>query len=77
MEKMFDQMMQGCLSGVSAEDKVKFEACREKMAAMGPCCGMKDMSAEDMKAMMEKMTAFCGGKTETAGSASCCGEAPK
>ena len=62
MEKMFGRMMEGCLSGMSAEDKVKFEACREKMAAMGPCCGSKDMSAEDMKAMMEEMKTFCGGK---------------
>ena len=63
MEKMFGQMMDGCLSGMSAEDKEKFEACREKMAAMGSCCGSKDISAEDIKAMMEKMKTFCSDKT--------------
>ena len=60
MEKMFSKMMEGCMKGVSEEDKKKMMA---KFAAMCPCMG-KDMSEEDKKAMKEKMMAFCGSKME-------------
>ncbi|MCX5855574.1 MAG: hypothetical protein NTZ24_13570 [Deltaproteobacteria bacterium] len=62
MEKMFGPMMQGFFNGMSEEDKQQMKECCENMAAMGPCCNMKDMSEEDKKAMMEKMQSFCGNK---------------
>ena len=62
MEKMFGPMMQGFGNSLSEEDKQKMKACCEKMAAMCPCCSMKDMPEEDKKAMMEKMQSFCGDK---------------
>ena len=55
MENFFGSMMQGLGNSMSEEDK-------QKMAAMCPCCNMKDMPEEDKKAMMEKMQSFCGDK---------------
>jgi len=63
MEKILGPMMQGFFSSMSEEDKQKIKACCEKMAAMCPCCSMKNMTEiEDKKAMMEKMQSFCGDK---------------
>ncbi len=62
MEKMFEQMMQGFFSGLTEEDTQKMKVCCDKMAAMYPCCNIKDMSEEDKKSMMEKMRSFCGDK---------------
>jgi len=64
MEAMFTKMMQGCLKGMSEDDKKKMMAGMEKMAAMCPCRGTTDMSDEDGKALKEKMMAFCGSKME-------------
>jgi hypothetical protein len=64
MEAMFSKMMEGCLKGMSEEDKKKMMACGEKMAALCPCLDMKNMTEEDRKAMREKMMAFCGSKME-------------
>jgi len=50
MEKKFSKMMEGCLKGVSEEDKKKMLA---KFAAMCPWSG-KDMPEEDKKAMKGK-----------------------
>ena len=72
MEKMFGPMMQGFFSSMSEEDKQKMKDCCEKMAAMGSCCNMKDMSEEDKKAMMEKMKSFCGSKMKMMSSIGCC-----
>ncbi len=84
METIFSKMMEGCLKGMSEEDKKKMMACGEKMAAMCSCMGTKDMSDEDRKAVREKMMAFCGSKMETmsacfgkatpAGDQPCCSE---
>jgi O-phosphoseryl-tRNA(Cys) synthetase len=60
MENKFSKMIEGCLKGVSEEDKKKMLT---KFAAMCPC-SVKDMSEEDTKAMKEKMMAFCGNKME-------------
>ena len=64
METMFGKMMEGCLNGMSEEDKKKMMACGEKMAAMFPSMGMKEMTEEEKKAMREKMMACCGSKME-------------
>ncbi|MCE5264300.1 MAG: hypothetical protein LLG97_12290 [Deltaproteobacteria bacterium] len=62
METTFAGMMEGCMKGMSDEERKKMMAlCGEKMAAMCPCMGTKPFSAEEGKAMMEKMLAFCGG----------------
>ena len=61
METTFAGMMEGCMKGMSDEDRKKMMAlCGEKMAAMCPCMGTKQFSAEEGKAMMEKMMSFCG-----------------
>ena len=77
MEKMFGPMMQGFGNSLSEEDKQKMKACCEKMAAMCPCCNMKDMSEEDKKAMMEKMQSFCGDKMGMMSSFIQCAGSPK
>ena len=66
MEAMFTKMIEGCMKGMSEEDKKKLMACGEKMAAMCPCMGTKEMSDEDRKDMREKMMAFCGSKLMSA-----------
>ena len=60
METMFGKMMEGCMKGMSEEDRKRM---MEKMAAMCPCT-CKDLSEEDRKAIKDKMMAFCGGKME-------------
>jgi len=64
MEAIFSKMMDGCLKGMSEEDKKKMMACGEKLAALWPCLDMKNLTEEDRKAMREKMMAFCGSKME-------------
>jgi hypothetical protein len=64
MEAMFGKMMEGCMKGMSEEDKKKMMACREKMATMFSSTGMNDMTEDGKKAMREKMMACCGGKME-------------
>jgi hypothetical protein len=46
------------MKGISENDKKKMMACGEKMASMCPCVKMKEMSEEEKKAMMEKMSSF-------------------
>jgi len=60
METMFGKMMEGCMKGMSEEDRKRMI---EKMGTMCPCAG-KELSEEDMKAIREKMMAFCGSKME-------------
>jgi len=60
METMFGKMMEGCMKGMPEEDRKRMI---EKMVAMCPCAG-KELSAGDMKAIREKMMAFCGSKIE-------------
>lgn len=60
MEKMFDRMMQDFCSGMFQGDSHNMKECLEKMAAMCPCGNKKDLEGYDRKAMMEKMTSFCG-----------------
>ena len=50
METMFGKMMEGCMKGMSEEDRKRMI---EKMVAMCPCAG-KDLSEEDMKAIRER-----------------------
>jgi hypothetical protein len=65
MDKMLGSMMKGFVDGMSADDKVRMNACFEKMSSMCSCCNGKGMpEEEDKKTMMEKMQSFCGGKTE-------------
>ena len=65
MEAMFSKMMEGCMKGMSEEDKKKMMACcGEKMAAMFSSTGMKDMTEDGKKAMRKKMMACCGSKME-------------
>jgi hypothetical protein len=64
MEATFMGMMEGCMKGMTEEERKKMIAfCGEKMAAVCPCMGTKGTD-EEKKAMMEKMIAFCGGKME-------------
>jgi hypothetical protein len=63
MEAMFSKMVEGCMKGMSEEDKKKMMACcGEKMAAMFSSPGRKDMTEERKKEMREKMMACCGSK---------------
>ncbi len=55
MEAMFGKMMEGCMKGMSEEDKKKMMAFGEKMAAMFSSTGMKDMTEDGKKAMREKI----------------------
>ncbi len=55
MEKTFSSIMSEFMKGISEDDKKKMMACEEKMASICPCTKMKEMSAEEKKAMMEKM----------------------
>ena len=64
MEKMFASMMKGFMNGMSADEKLKMNACFEKMSSMCSCCNGKAMPEEDKKGMMEMMKSFCGGKME-------------
>lgn len=65
MEAMFSKMMEGCMKGMSEEDKKKMmTCCGEKMAAMFSSTGMKDMTEDARKAMREKIMACCGSKME-------------
>ena len=64
MKAMFSKMMEGCMKGMSEENKKKMMACGEKMAAMFSSTGMKDMTEEGKKEMREKMMACCGSKME-------------
>ena len=65
MERMFSSMMAGFMKGMSEDDKKRMMACGEKMAAMCSCINRKDISEEEKKAMIEKMTSFCNSKMET------------
>ncbi len=60
MEKMFGKMMEGCMKGISADDRKKM---LEKMATMCPCAG-KNLSEDDRKALKENVLAFCGSMKE-------------
>lgn len=60
METMFGKMMEGCMKGMSEEDRQRMMV---KMVAMCTCAG-KELSEEDRKAFREKMMAFCGRKME-------------
>jgi hypothetical protein len=60
MEKMFGKIMEGCMKGMSEDDRKRMI---EKMVTMCPCEG-KELSEENMKAIREKMMAFCGSKME-------------
>jgi hypothetical protein len=64
MEKIFSKMMEGCMKGMSEEDKKKLTACGEKMAAMFSSMEMKKMTEDGKKAMREKMMACCESKME-------------
>lgn len=64
MEAMFGKIMEGCMKGMSEEDKKKMMACGEKMAAIFSSTGMKDMTEDGKKAMRKKMMACCGSKME-------------
>ncbi len=64
METMFNKMMEGCMKGMSEEDKKKMMACGKKMAAMFSCTGTKEMTEDGKKAMREKMMDRCGSKME-------------
>lgn len=71
MEAMFSKMMEGCMKGMSEEDKKKMMACcGEKMAAMFSSTGLKDMTEDGKKAMRGKMMACCGSKMEQMSSCS-------
>ncbi|MGD0277227.1 MAG: hypothetical protein ABSB79_14440 [Syntrophales bacterium] len=61
MEAMFSKMMEGCIKGMSDEDKKKMMACGEKMVAVCPCMTTGSNSETDKKAMAEKMMSMCGG----------------
>lgn len=61
MEKMFERMMQECVGGMQDKGS-NMKGCFEKMAALCPCGGLKDLSEADKTAMMEMMKSFCGGK---------------
>ena len=65
MERMFSSKMAGFMKGMSEDDKKRMTACGEKMAAMCSCINRKDISEEEKKAMIEKMTSFCNSKMET------------
>jgi hypothetical protein len=58
MEKGFASIVSEFMKGISENDKKKMMACGEKMASMCPCVKMKEMSEEEKKAMMEKMSSF-------------------
>ena len=71
MEKMFGSMMERFMKGMpkvtlwsSEEDKKKMMACGEHMAALCPCMNGKEMSAEEKKAMAERVMTCCGGTKE-------------
>ena len=65
MEAMFSKMMEGCMNGMSEEDKkIMMACCWEKVAAMCSSTEMKDMTEEAKTEMREKMTACCGSKME-------------
>lgn len=61
MEAMFSKMMEGCMKGMSDEDKKKMMACWEKMTAVCPCMTTGGGSETEKKAMVEKMMYMCGG----------------
>ena len=58
MESNSESKMMGFMKGLSEEDSKRMMACGKKMAAICPCCDMKEMSEEDKKAMMEKTGVF-------------------
>ncbi len=65
MEAMFSKMMEGCMKGMSEEDKKRMMACcGEMIATMSSCTGIKDMSEENKEKIREKMMACCGSKME-------------
>jgi hypothetical protein len=64
MKKMFNTMMEGFTKGMSEEDKKKMRDFGEKMAGMCSCMNGKEMSAEEKKAMAERMMGCCGDKME-------------
>jgi hypothetical protein len=67
MEKMFEQMQQGCFGNLQ-EKGPGMKGCLEKMAALCPCGGQEDLSEEDKTAMPGMMKSFCG---STPGMTSC------
>lgn len=60
MEKMFGSKMQGLFSHMSKEDKQNMMSRFERMAAMCPCMGGKEITGADKNKMMEKMRDCCG-----------------
>ena len=62
MEKMMGRMMEGCCNNLSEEDKLKMQACFEKMAVSCPCGMTEDQSETGRKAMTEQMMCCCGDK---------------
>lgn len=64
MKKMLSSMMAGFTKGMSEEDKKKMADFGERMAGMCSCMTGKEMSAEEKKAMAERMMACCGGAKE-------------
>jgi len=69
MEKMFEQMMQGCMGG-RQEKGSDPKGCFEQMAAFCPCDGLKELTEADKTALLGMMKSFCGGM---AGMPSCAG----
>jgi len=71
MKKMFSSMMERFAKGMpkvilwsSEEDKKKMMDFGERMAGMCSCMNGKEMSAEEKKAMAERMMTCCGGTKE-------------
>ena len=74
MEKMVEQMMQGCFSGMSEADRQKITECFQKMAALCPCGEMKATPDGDPTAAMGKMMSCCGSMMGMMSSAGKCAE---
>ncbi len=64
MKKMFSSMMAGFTKGMPEEDKKKMMDFGKRMAGMCSCMNGKEMSAEEKKAMAERVMTCCGGAKE-------------
>jgi hypothetical protein len=64
MKKMFSSMMEGFAKGMPEEDKKKMMDFGKRMAGMCSCMNGKEMSAEEKKAMADRMMTCCGGAKE-------------
>ena len=64
MKKMFSSMMAGFAKGMPEEDKKKMMDFGKRMAGMCSCMNGKEMSAEEKKAMAERVMTCCGGAKE-------------